>query len=353
MISDTPIEVSPSFSPVSNPRILITGLGGNIGAHIMAHIFTNTNWEIVGLDSFRQKGDKSRIEDFCVDHPDWQARLSIHQTDLCCPISEKLREDIGPIDCIIHLAAISDVQFSVENPVYTIKNNVDSTLVMLELARELKPGIFIQFSTDEVYGPVENADKPHTEWETHRPSNPYSASKAATEDLAYAYWRTYGVPLIITNTMNNFGEAQSASKFPAIIQRKVMAGETVEIHGNEQEIGSRFYIHSRNVADALIWIMARGAYAHQPGTLDEPHKYHIVGDEQLNNLELAQMIASMMDKELKYEFVDFHRDNPGHDIHYGMSDSKLKAGGWVPPHSLESSMRNTIEWQMNNPKWIS
>ena len=319
----------------------------------MAHIFTNTDYEIVGLDSFRQKGDKSRIEDFCADHPSWRKRLKVFQTDLCCPISEKLRQDIGKIDYILHLAAISDVQFSVENPVYSIKNNVDSTLVMLELAREIKPEVFVQFSTDEIYGPVESADKPHAEWEAHRPSNPYSASKAATEDIAYAYWRTYGVPVIITNTMNNFGEAQSASKFPAIIQRKLMNDEEVEIHGNENEIGSRFYIHSRNVADALLFILLIGVYQHQAGKLDEPHKYHIVGDEQLNNLELAQMIARLMGKELKYKLVDFHRDNPGHDIHYGMLDNKLNKAGWRAPISLEESMRNTIAWQMENPKWIT
>lgn len=336
----------------SNKKVcLVTGIGGNIGAHLMAHIFTNTDWEIVGLDSFRQKGDKSRIDDFCADHPSWKSRLTLFQTDLCCPISEKLRQDMGHIDYILHLAAISDVQFSVENPVYSIKNNVDNTLVMLELARELKPEIFVQFSTDEVYGPVEG-DEAHAEWDTHRPSNPYSASKAATEDIAYAYWRTYDVPLIITNTMNNFGEAQSASKFPAIVQTLVNAGKTVKIHGNSEEIGSRFYIHSRNVADALLWIIEKGAYHHKAGQLDEPHKYHIVGNERLNNLELAQMIAKFMDKELKYEFVDFHHENPGHDIHYGMSDNKLRAGGWTPPQTLEESLKNTVEWNQEYPKWL-
>jgi dTDP-glucose 4,6-dehydratase len=264
-----------------------------------------------------------------------------------------MRSDIGYCDYFLHLAAISDVQFSVENPVYSIKNNVDSTLVMLELARELKPEVFVQFSTDEIYGPVSDINSPHAEWDTHRPSNPYSASKAATEDIAYAYWRTYDVPVIITNTMNNFAEAQSASKFPAIVQRKLMNDAVVEIHGNDQEIGSRFYIHSRNVADALLFILERGAAHHQPGALDEPHKYHIVGDQQLNNLELAQMIAGFMGKELKYELIDFHRDNPGHDIHYGMSDNKLWKLGWSAPHSLEQSMKNTIEWQLRNPKWIT
>lgn len=336
----------------SKKRVLVTGIGGNIGAHLMAHIFTNTNWEIVGLDSFRQKGDKSRIDDFCADHPDWKPRLHLFQTDLCCPISEKLRSDMGKIDYILHLAAISDVQFSVENPVYSIKNNVDSTLVMLELAREIKPDVFIQFSTDEIYGPVAEGSEAHKEWDTHRPSNPYSASKAATEDIAYAYWRTYDVPVIITNTMNNFGEAQSGSKFPAIVQSKVNAGEVVKIHGNSEEIGSRFYIHSRNVADAMLWILNKGAYHHKPGKIDEPHKYHIVGNKRLNNLELAQMIAGYMGKDLKFEFQDFHKDNPGHDIHYGMIDTKLRAGGWTPPISLEDSLKNTVEWQMVNTKWL-
>lgn len=334
-------------------RCLLTGAGGAIGAHVLAHILHNTDWDVVCLDSFRHKGFKDRITGFCKGHPGWIERVTIFQHDLCAAISPKLKEDIGQIDYILHLAALSDVQWSIDNPVYTIQNNVNSTITMLEYARETKPEAFVYFSTDEIYGPIEAGGYPHNEWDTHRPSNPYSASKAASEDLAYCYWRAYDVPLIITNTMNNFGETQGQSKFPAMVQGKLMRGEKVTIHGNANEIGSRYYIHSRNVADALLFILKQGVKHHEAGKVDEPHKYHIVGTEKLDNLEMAQLVARLMGKELDYEMQDFHKDNPAHDIHYGMADNKLRALGWEPPLTLEESMKNTIEWQKENPQWLS
>jgi len=333
-------------------RVLLTGIGGAIGAHVLVHILRNTDWEIVGLDSFRHRGFPDRIDDFTNHTPEWVERIIIFKHDLCAPISKKLAEDIGHIDIILHLAALSDVQWSIENPVYTIQNNVNSTITMLEYAKETKPGVFVYFSTDEVYGPIDENGRPHKEWDTHRPSNPYSASKAASEDLCYCYWRAYGVPLIITNTMNNLGEAQGHSKFPAMIQSKLQKGEVLTIHGTPDKIGSRFYIHSRNVADALLFILEQGVKQHEAGKIDEPHKYHIVGTQRLNNLELAQMIAKFMGKELNYEFQDFHRDNPAHDIHYGMEDTKLHKLGWKAPVSLEASLKKTIEWQERHPEWL-
>jgi dTDP-glucose 4,6-dehydratase len=251
---------------------------------------------------------------------------------------------------------MSDVCFSLENPVYTIHNNVISTLMLLEYAKEIKPEIFLYFSTDEVYGPVKRGQG-HLETDTsqpspHKPSNAYAASKAASEDICYSYWRSYNVPLIITNTINNFGEMQSPTKFPVIIQKAVARGEVVTIHGNSKEIGTRFYIHSRNVADALLFILKKGAKRHEIGKLDEPNYYHIVGEACLSNLELAQKIAHLMGKKLKYKLVDFHKNNMGHDIHYGLADSKLRKAGWKQPLSFEESMKNTIEWQQKNKEWI-
>jgi dTDP-D-glucose 4,6-dehydratase len=332
-------------------RVLITGMYGAIGAHVFVHIMKNTDWDVIAIDSFRHKGYRERIDSFSEGHPDWLERLTTYQYDLVSFLPQDLKDKIGKVDYILHLAALSDVQLSVDNPVYTIKNNIDSTISMLEYAREVKPELFLYFSTDEIYGPVEG-DTTHKEWDTHYPSNPYAASKAASEDICYCYWRAYDVPLIITNTMNNWGQTQGASKFPAMIQRKLMRGETVTIHGTPDKIGSRFYIHSRNVADALLFIIKNGVKHHIPGELDHPHKYHIVGDRRLNNLELAQMIAGYMGKELKYEFQDFHLDNLAHDIHYGMEDTKLKKMGWSAPVSLEDGLKSMIEWQLTHPEWI-
>jgi len=325
-------------------RVLITGGWGSIGTQVIDQFLQKTDWEIVVLDSFRHKGYKDRMQ---LINPELMKRVNTIQTDLVCPINKEMIKEIGHIDYLLHLAAMSDVFFSVKNALYTIQNNVNSTLTMLEYAREIKPEVFLYFSTDEVYGPVKKGDA-HHEWETHRPSNAYAASKAASEDICYSYWRSYGVPLVITNTMNNFGFAQSSSKFPVIVQNKVKSGETITIHGSEKEIGTRFYIDSRDVADALIVILAKGAFSHQLGEIDEPYRYHIVGEKALSNLELAQTIAGLMGKDLKYELQDFHKDNPAHDIHYGLHNNKLD---WKPV-PLEKRLKEVIDWQEANKEWI-
>lgn len=333
-------------------KVLLTGGGGSIGVHVIAHLMHNTDWEVIVLDSFRHKGYRDRITGVCEDHPDWPARIKVIQHDLVCAISPELKAEIGEVNHILHLAALSDVFFSVENPVYVIQNNVLSTLTMLEYAKHTSHDSFVYFSTDEVYGPT-SKDGAHVEWDAHRPSNAYSASKAASEDICYPYWRSGEVKLIITNTMNNFGEFQSASKYPVIVQQKVQAGETVIIHGNDEEIGTRYYIHSRNAADALLFILDNlPPHEHQLGKMDDPDRYHIVGDEQLDNLELAKKIAKLMGRELKYELVDFHADNPAHDIHYGLQDNKLRDAGWKQPLDFDTSMDETIWWQQRYPEWL-
>ncbi len=333
-------------------RVLLTGLAGSIGVHVVSHIMLNTDWDIVGIDSFRHKGYGKRLDYLFGQYPEWQSRVKIFQHDLTCPISPSLKEQIGDIDYILHLAAISDVFFSVENPIYVIKNNIDSAITMIEYARQTPHEVFVYFSTDEVYGPVKPGEA-HKEWDAHRGSNAYSASKAASEDLFYPFWRSGEINLILTNTMNNHGEMQSPSKFPMMIQRAVEAGDEVTIHGTPDNIGSRFYIHSRNAADALLFILKRGAYEHKIGELDDPLRYHIVGDAHYNNLELAQLIADLMGKKLKYKFVDFHSHNPAHDIHYGLQDNNLRPAGWKEPVSDKDSLKKEIQWNKDHAKeWL-
>lgn len=337
-------------------RVLLTGVGGSIGAHFLAHIMHNTDWEVVGLDSFRHKGWTDRVKIMLDSHPDWAMRTTVITHDLMAPISPIMRNKIGHIDYIISMASLSDVEASIQNPVPFILNNITLTLNMLEYAREIKPEVFIQISTDEVYGASANKyDDLRKEWDAIIPSNPYAASKAAQEAIAISYWRTYGVPVIITNTMNNFGEMQQSSKFPAMIQKWISEGKKITIHGKEGHIGSRSYIHSRNFADAVLFLLKNTTpHMHVPNTADRPDRYNIAGDKQLDNLELAQTISSLMGKEeLDYELVDSHTQRPGHDPHYGLDDSKLKGLGWNPPLSFEESMKNTIEWQSAHPEWMS
>lgn len=335
-------------------RVLITGIGGAIGVHVMAHIFHNTDWEIVGIDSFRHKGYYDRVTRFCRNHPDWPPRLTVITHDLCAPLTNRQIEKIGKVDYIINLASLSDVQGSIDDPVSFIRNNSDLMLNILEYARKTKPSVFLHFSTDEVYGPAPKDSGGHKEWDVILPSNPYSASKAAQEAYAIAYWRSYGVPLIITNTMNNFGETQAPSKFPALIQKNVAQGKVIKVHATQSgEIGTRHYLHSRNAADAVLFILRNTTpHLHEPGEIDRPDRYNIVGDKQINNLELAKLIARLMGEELKYELVYFHDSNPGHDLHYGLNGAKLASLGWKSPQTFEESMKNTIEWQQRNAEWI-
>lgn len=334
-------------------KALITGSCGSIGIHLISYIMENTDWEVVGIDSFQHKGYKDRLEFILNEHPEWKSRIKTIHHNLTCHIPESMKKEIGEVNHIIHLAAMSDVFFSVENPVWVIKNNIESTLVMLEYAKETPHESFIYFSTDEVYGAVETPRVGHREWETHRPSNAYSASKAASEDICYSYWRSGAVKLIITNTMNNFGQMQSGSKFPVIVQKALNNDEFVTIHGNDNEIGTRFYIHSSNVSDAVIYILNNlKPHEHEIGKIDDPDRYNIVGDICLDNLEMARIIAKMMDKPLNYRMQDFHSNNPAHDIHYGLNGDKLSSLGWKPPMSFEESMLKTVKWQEEHPEWI-
>lgn len=338
-----------------NKKLLLTGIGGSISAHFMAHIFHNTDWEIVGIDSFRHKGLTDRVKHTLDFYPDWKERLTVITHDITAPFSDIMIKKIGHIDYIINMASLSDVFDSIENPVPFIKNNVDLVINMLELARKIKPEVFVQISTDEVYGAsLKKNDQGAKEWATILPSNPYAASKAAQEAIAISYWRTYGVPLIITNTMNNFASMQQSNKFPVMVQKAVLAGKEVTVHAESNgEIGSRSYIHSRNFADAVLFLLQNTQpHMHEPLTCDMPDRYNIAGEVQLDNLELAQLIASHMGKELKYKIVNSEIQRPGHDPHYSLDDSKIKALGWKHPVSFEKSMKDTIEWQNDNPIWI-
>lgn len=334
-------------------RVLVTGIGGSIGVHMLAHIMHNTTWEVVGVDSFRHKGEFNRITEVCVDHPDWPKRIKIVTHDLCSPFTKRQIERIGQVDYIINLASLSDVQTSIDDPVPFVRNNTELMLNILEYARVAKPEVFLHFSTDEVYGPAK-VDEGHPEWDMILPSNPYAASKAMQESLAIAYWRSYGVPIIITNTMNNFGEMQQSSKYPVIVQNKVQNGEKVTVHAaSDGQIGTRYYLHSRNASDAVLFIINNAKpYLHQPGQVDKPDRYNIVGDAQVSNLELAKIIAKLMGKELDYELVDFHSEQPGHDLHYGLDGNKLEKMGWKAPLSFEESLKNTIEWQTERKEWM-
>jgi dTDP-glucose 4,6-dehydratase len=334
-------------------RLLLTGIGGSIGIHAAVHFLHNTDWEVVGIDSFRHKGLTDRVSKmFGEYHPEYWPRLTVLTHDLRAPISDMLAKRIGPIDYVVQMASLSDVHESMRDPERFIVGNTQLAVNVLEYARKIQPAAFVLVSTDEVYGPTDGTFL-HKEWSPIVPSNAYSASKVAQEAAAIAYWRSWKLPLIIVNLMNNFGEMQSPSKFPAIIQRKVRAGELIEVHANANGVvGTRCYIHSRNSADAILFLLRNvPPRLHWDGLMDRPERFNIVG-KQYGNLDLVRLIAGFIGREPVWALAPASASRPGHDVHYGLDGSKLAALGWRSPVPFEESMRLTVEWYEKNPEWL-
>lgn len=326
-------------------RVLITGLAGFIGHHIGEAILKNTDWEIVGIDRLDSSGSLHRLADIDI----WEKekhRVQFIWHDFKASVNDFLDKKIGPIDFILHLAAGTHVDRSIVNPMEFVLDNVVATCNLLDYAKTLK-GLekFIYFSTDEVFGPAPNGVA-YKEWDRYHSGNPYSATKAGGEELCLAYQNTFGVPVFITHCMNVFGERQHSEKYIPLVISAVIEDRKISIHSDKarKNPGSRFYIHARNVAEAILFLLRKG---------EAGDKYNIVGEKELNNLELAQIIASALDKPLKYELVDFHSSRPGHDLRYALDGSKLAAMGFSFPKTLEQSLKKTVEWYLEHPEWLN
>lgn len=331
--------------------IVITGGCGFIGHHFVEHFLRNTDWKIIVLDKLSYAANGfDRLRDIkCFNHD----RVHLFPINLTLPLSSGIKQEIGSVDYIINLASESHVDNSIAEPVTFIRNNVDLVINLLEWARGI-PGLqrFLQFSTDEVYGTAPQ-DRNYKEGDRFNAGNPYSASKAAQEVIATAYANSYRIPVTITNTMNVFGERQHPEKFVPMVISKVLSGEKVMIHADETKTraGTRFYIHARNVVAAIHFILSE-----TNETTDKTDagrgKFHIVGEREIDNLSLAQMIAGFVGKELNYEMVDFHSSRPGHDLRYALDGGKMRGLGWNPPVSIENSLKKTVEWYMDRPEWL-
>ncbi len=194
-------------------RVLVTGAAGFIGHHFVEHVLKTTDWEVVGIASFRHRGCPLRLRHLIED-----PRFELITTDLAAPITLRVAEMIGEVDQIVNFASESHVDRSIDAPRPFVINNVELMLTVLEYARIVRPSRIIQVSTDEVYGPALFGER-HAEWSPIIPSNPYSASKAAQEALGVAYWRTFGLPIVLINSMNLVGERQDGEKFLAVAER--------------------------------------------------------------------------------------------------------------------------------------
>jgi dTDP-glucose 4,6-dehydratase len=286
---------------------------------------------LTALDSWEK--NKNRVKFVWHD-----MKAELHSNEILCTM-------LGDPDVVLHIGAGSHVDRSIEDPMSFVMDNVVGTCNILNYARRLSNlKNFVYFSTDEVFGPAPEGVN-YKEWDRYQSGNPYSATKAGGEELCLAFENTYKMPIMISHCMNIFGERQHPEKFIPSCIRKIVRGEKVIIHANHSltKAGSRFYIHAQNVCSAVDFIMKNGKNG---------DKYNIVGEREIDNLSLAQMIANILGKPLNYELVDFHSSRPGHDLRYALDGSKMQQMGWNLPMDLENSMASVVDWSLKNPEWI-
>lgn len=332
-------------------RVLITGAAGFIGHHLVDHLLVNTDWELVLLDRLDTSGSLARFQESEI-FQNHKKRCTWVWGDLRSELNVFMREQIGQVDYILHLAAGSHVDRSITYPMEFVYDNVVGTGNLLDWARYQSLNLFVYFSTDEVFGPVLAGEEPATELNRYNSRNPYAASKSGAEQLCFAYENTYKMPLIVTRTMNNFGERQHPEKFIPMTIKKILKGEVVLIHGDETKTvsGSRSYIHARNTSGAILFLLRQWGEA--KGSIVSGESFNIVGEKEVSNLEMAQKIAVMLGRELKYEMVDFHTSRPGHDLRYAMDGTKMRSLGWNVPMTFEDSLIKTVTWTIAHPEWL-
>lgn len=304
-------------------KVLLTGVGGFLGSHVLSELIHDGH-DVVGVDSLSHNGDSLRVAEATTCLTD-DAKFHWMCHDLTAPFSARQYEKIGEVDAIIHVASLASVDVSINDPVTFVRSNVNSTLMMLELARQTLPYKFIHMSTDEVYGTSSPCGDSH-----HMPSSPYAASKAAQEDLCSAWSSTFNVPVSIVRSANMFGERQSELAFIPRVVRAVVNDNIVPIHvDHEGKPGTRNYSYVGNVARYLI-----NEAVSSTGTLANAT---LRGQMTLDNFGLALSVASILDRELRYEFVDATTVRPGYDHRY-----ELHGLDWEPTVEPGEALRQTV-----------
>jgi len=336
--------------------ILITGGAGFIAHHVVDKILSTTDWHIVTLDRLDFSGNLNRLNEVVCSYPESERkRVRVIHHDLKAELNPEITATIGDVDYISHLAAGSHVDRSITYPLEFVMDNVVGTAHILDYARKLdRLERFAYFSTDEVFGPAPKGIN-YKENDRYNSTNPYSATKAGAEELVVAYENTYGLPSIITHTMNVFGERQNPEKYIPMVIKKVRDNECVTVHADTKKTtaGSRHYIHAEDVAEALLFLYNYDISSMKPDiTGAKCQKFNIVGRDEIDNLELAKFIADTQGKKLNFEMVDFHSQRPGHDLRYALDGEKMKNMGWTP-QSAYKRLEDVVNWSLKNKRWLS
>lgn len=330
-------------------RILVTGGAGFIGSAVCRHIVGDTGHSVVNLDKLTYAANLGSVEMIAGD-----PRYGFVRADICdAPAMAEVFRRHDP-DAVIHLAAESHVDRSIDGPSAFVETNVLGTSVLLEAARRHFEALdgerrerfrFVHVSTDEVYGSL-GPDGLFTETTAYDPSSPYSASKAASDHLAIAWHRTYGLPVIVSNCSNNYGPHHFPEKLIPLMILNALEMKALPVYGDGSNIRDWLYVEDH--ARALVTILERG----RPG-----EKYNVGGRNERTNLQVVERICDILDRvapagRSRRELITFVTDRPGHDHRYAIDARKLEGElGWTARESFESGIEKTVAWYLDNRRW--
>ncbi|WP_054641467.1 dTDP-glucose 4,6-dehydratase [Halomonas sp. KX33721] len=335
---------------MANKTFLITGGAGFIGSAVVRELIQNSTHRVVNVDKLTYAGNLESLVNV-----ETSERYAFVQADICdAPAMQQLFEQHQP-DVVMHLAAESHVDRSIDGPAEFIQTNVVGTTVLLEAARSYWNSLegerrdafrFHHISTDEVYGDLEGTDDLFTETTPYAPSSPYSASKASSDHLVRAWQRTYGLPTLVTNCSNNYGPYHFPEKLIPLMILNALAGKPLPVYGNGQQIRDWLYVEDH--ARALIKVATEGEIG---------ETYNIGGHNEKANLTvvetLCDLLQELVPQERSYrELITFVTDRPGHDVRYAIDASKIERElGWAPEETFETGLRKTVQWYLANETW--
>lgn len=335
-------------------RILVTGGAGFIGSALIRHLIQHTGHQVLNLDKLTYAGNLESLAPV-----DDNPRYRFVQADIAdSPVVAQTLAEFQP-DAIMHLAAESHVDRSIDGPAAFIQTNIVGTYSLLESTRAYWLGLsaerkaafrFHHISTDEVYGDLHGVDDLFTETTPYAPSSPYSASKAASDHLVRAWQRTYGLPVLLTNCSNNYGPYHFPEKLIPLMILNALAGKPLPVYGNGQQVRDWLYVEDH--ARALLKVVSEG----QVG-----ETYNIGGHNEQKNLDVVRAICALLEELAphkpagiaRYEdLITYVQDRPGHDLRYAIDAGKIERElGWVPQETFTSGLRKTVQWYLENLDW--